>query len=139
MKIHPGAIALLFALSGCTFMHDQGPQNMQTQDISINLTPQTAQCQAYQAAAPSGRYDPGRKILTVPKSRDSLEILCSAEGYQDKRVVLIADDNALGGAGFFLGDFGPVDYFYSSYPNSVAITLDPENVPGPARQAPLPN
>ena len=131
MKIY--AIALLFTLGGCTIMHDQGPQNMQTQDISINITPGTAQCQAWQAASPSGRYDPGRKILTVPKSRDSLEILCSAEGYKDKRVVLIADDNALGPANFLLGDFGPVDYFYSSYPGSVAITLDPENMPGPTR------
>ncbi len=133
MKLYRAAIVFLCALSGCTIMHDEGPLNTQTQDISINITPETAQCQAFQEATPSGRYDPGRKVLTVPKSRDSLEILCSAEGYKDKRVVLIADDNALGGAGFLLGDFGPVDYFYSSYPPSVAIALDPENMPGQTR------
>lgn len=120
-------------LGGCTFMHDAGPRNAQMQDIAVDITPATAQCTAFEAATPTGIYDPGRKVLTVPKSRESLEIFCSAAGYKDKRVVLIADDNALGTAGFLLGDFGPVDYFYSSYPDRVAINLDPLDVPGGTR------
>ena len=126
-------LAFAVALGGCTVTHDQGPRNAQTQDISLDVTPGTAQCEALEAATPTGMYDPGRKILTVPKSRESLEILCSAAGYKDKRVVLIADDHALGPAGFPLGDFGPVDYFYSSYPDKVAINLDPLDVRGQTR------
>ena len=133
MKIY-GLIALsALALAGCTFMHDAGPRNTVMQDIAVDIMPATAQCTAFQAATPTGAYDPGRKVLTVPKSRESLEILCSATGYKDKRVVLIADDNALGTAGFLLGDFGPVDYFYSSYPDKLAINLDPLDVPGRTR------
>ena len=120
-------------LSGCTFMHDQGPMNMETQEIAVDIMPATAQCQAFQAATATGVYDAGRKTLTVPKSRDSLEILCSAQGYKDKRVVLIADDHTLGTAGFLLGDFGPVDYFHSSYPDRVAINMDPLDAPGLTR------
>jgi len=114
-------------------MHDAGPQNTEMQQITLNIMPETAQCQAFEATTPTGMYDPGRKVLTVPKSRESLEILCSADGFKDKRVVLIADDNRLGFASFILGDFGPVDYYYSSYPNSVAIQMDPANAPGQLR------
>ena len=125
--------ALALAVSGCTFMHDQGPANSQTQQITLDVMPATAQCQAFQAATPTGMYDPGNKTLTVPKSRDSLEILCLAQGYKDKRVVLIADDHDLGTAGFLLGDFGPVDYFHSSYPDRVAINMEPLDAPGRTR------
>src|SRR5438270_1089906 len=104
-------IALALALSGCAVAHDRGPMNPETQDISVEISPETAQCEAFQAATPSGVYDPGRHVLTVAKSRESLEILCSAASYKDKRVVLLPDDNTLGGAGFLLSDFGPVDYF----------------------------
>lgn len=114
-------------------MHDQGPLNTEMQQISLDIMPETAQCQAFEASTPTGMYDQGQKVLTVPKSRESLEILCSADGFKDKRVVLIADDNRLGFASFILGDFGPVDYFYSSYPNSVAIRMDPVNAPGQFR------
>jgi len=122
--------ALFVCLGGCTVTHDMGPLNPEMQQITLNIVPETAQCQAFEAATPTGMYDPGRKVLTVPKSRESLEILCAADGFKDKRVVLIADDNTLGPANFILGDFGPVDYFHSSYPNSVAIQRDPVNAPG---------
>ena len=125
--------AFLLCLGGCTVMHDQGPLNTEMQQITLDIMPETAQCQAFEAAIPTGMYDPGQKVLTVPKSREALEILCSADGFKDKRVVLIADDNRLGFASFILGDFGPVDYFYSSYPNSVAIRMDPVNAPGQLR------
>ena len=114
-------------------MHDAGPLNTERQLIAVDIVPETAQCQAFQAATPTGMYDPGRRVLTVPKSRESLEILCSADGFKDKRVVLIADDNRLGPAQFILGDFGPLDYYYSSYPNRVAIQMDPINGPSQLR------
>lgn len=115
-------------------MHDQGPQNIPTQDITLNVVPETAQCQAFQAATPTGSYDPGRRILTVPRSHDSLEILCSAPGFKDKRIVLIPDTRGtLGPAAFLLADFGPVDYFYSSYPGEVTVNLDPLDAPGQTR------
>ena len=125
--------ALLACLGGCSVTHDMGPLNAEMQQITLNILPETAQCQALEAATPTGMYDPGRKVLTVPKSRESLEILCSADGFKDKRVVLIADDNRLGFASFILGDFGPVDYFHSSYPESVAIQMDPVDAPGQLR------
>lgn len=128
------SLALGLTVAGCAAMHDQGPQNLQTQDITLNIMPETAQCQAFQAATPTGRYDSGRRILTVPKSHDSLEILCSAAGYKDKRVVLVPDTRGtLGPAAFLLADFGPVDYFYSTYPDQVAVNLDPLDAPGQTR------
>lgn len=131
MKFYRWTSAAFFlCLGGCTVMHDMGPLNTEMQQITLDIMPETAQCQAFEAATPTGMYDPGQKVLTVPKSRESLEILCSADGFKDKRVVLIADDNRLGFASFILGDFGPVDYFYSSYPNSVEIRMDPVNAPG---------
>ncbi len=115
-------------------MRDQQPQNPQTQDITLNIAPETAQCQALQAATPTGIYDPGRRLLTVPRTHDSLEILCSAAGYKDKRVVLVPDTRGtLGPAAFLLADFGPVDYFHSAYPDQVTINLDPLDAPGQTR------
>lgn len=123
-------LALAAAVSGCTVMHDRGPMNPETQDIRVDVMPETAQCEARQAATPTGIYDPGRRVLTVPKSREALEVLCSAMGYKDKRVVVLSGDSALGSVGFLLSDFGPVDYFYSSYPGEVAINMEPLDVPG---------
>lgn len=124
------AVLLAVAASGCATMQDNSPRTSQTQDITLNLTPATAQCQAFQAATPTGSFDPARKILTVPKSHDALEILCSAPGFKDKRVVLIPDTTAaLGSASFILADFGPVDYFYSAYPQQVSINMDPLEAP----------
>jgi hypothetical protein len=127
------AVLLTASLTACTVMHDRGPMNPETQDIQVDVMPETAQCEARQAATPSGIYDPGRRVLTVAKSRDSLEILCSATGYKDKRVVLLPGDNALGSVGFLLSDFGPVDYFYSSYPGQVTIAMQPLDVSGQTR------
>jgi len=127
------ALVLAVAASACTVLHDRGPMNPETQDIRVDVMPETAQCEARQAATSSGIYDPGRRVLTVPKSRESLEILCSATGYKDKRVVVLPDDNALGQVGFLLSDFGPVDYFYSSYPGEVIINMQPLDVPGQTR------
>lgn len=125
------SLVLGVTMTGCAAMPEQGQQ---AQNIMLNVTPETAQCQALQAATPTGSYDPGRKILTVPKSHDSLEILCSAVGYKDKRVVLIPDTSGtLGPAAFLLADFGPVDYFHSAYPDRVAISLDPLDAPGQTR------
>ena len=121
-------------LSGCMVMQDNSPRTAETQQIALTLSPDTAQCQAFQAATPTGTFDPGRKVLTVPRSHDSLEILCFADGYKDKRIVLVADTaGSLGGAAFFLADFGPVDYFYSAYPDQVSIALDPLDAPGRPR------
>ena len=127
------AVALAAAVSGCTVMHDRGPMNPETQDIQVDVTPETAQCEGRQAATPTGVYDPGRRVLTVPKSRESLEILCFATGYKDKRVVVPSDDVPLGAVGFLLSDFGPVNYFYSSYPDRVAINMEPLEQPGLTR------
>jgi hypothetical protein len=46
---------------------------------------------------------------------------------------MLPDDNALGPVGFLVSDFGPVDYFYSSYPGQVTITMQPVDVPGQTR------
>lgn len=130
-KVRLFSLVLGVTVAGCA---TAPPPNAQIQDIALDIMPETAQCQAFQAATPTGIYDPGPKILTVPRSHDSLEILCSAPGYKDKRVVLVPDTRgALGPASFLLADFGPVDYFYSSYPGLVAIDLDPLDAPGQTR------
>lgn len=133
-KIGLLSLVLGVAIAGCAATRDASQQNAQIEDITLNITPETAQCQAFQAATPTGSYDAGRRLLSVPKSHDSLEILCLAPGYKDKRVVLIPDTRGtLGPAAFLLADFGPVDYFYSSYPDQVAINLEPLDAPGQTR------
>jgi len=124
------SLVLGVTTAGCASMQ----QGQQIQSITLDIMPETAQCQAFQAATPAGSYDPGQRVLTVPRSNDSLEILCSAPGFKDKRVVLIADTRgSLGPAAFLLADFGPVDYFHSAYPVQVAINLDPLDAPGQTR------
>jgi len=118
-------------LCGCTTPLIQAPnEQVGTRDITLDINPDTAQCQAFQQAGPTGSYDSGRRVLTVPNSQLSLEILCSAPGYKDKRVVVMPDDNALGSVGFLVSDFGPIDYFISVYPKSVRIVMEPADQPG---------
>lgn len=125
------SLVLAVIVAACATTPDQP---LQTQTITLSIMPAAAQCQAFQAATPVGTYDAGRQLLTVPKSPDSLEILCSAQGYKDKRVVLVPDTRGtLGPAAFLLADFGPVDYFHSAYPDQVTINLDPLDAPGQTR------
>jgi hypothetical protein len=125
------AIIAAAALCGCTTPLIQAPnEQVGTRDITLDINPTTAQCQAYQQAGPTGSYDPGRRVLTVPNSQSSLEILCSAPGFKDKRVVVEPGDNFLGPVGFLVSDFGPIDYFLSAYPGRVRIVMEPADQPG---------
>ena len=128
---HLAAVIAAFAgLCGCTPFIKAPAVDVGTRDIALDINPDTAQCEAFQQADQVGSYDSGRKVLTVPKSGSSLEILCSAPGYKDKRVVITPDDSSLGPAGFLVSDFGPIDYFLSSYPGNVRIVMERADQPG---------
>ena len=125
------AVIIAATLCGCATPLIQAPNEQTgTRDISLDINPDTAQCQAYQQASPTGSYNSGSRVLTVPNSQSSLEILCSAPGYKDKRVVVLPGDNVWGPVAFLVSDFGPVDYFISAYPERVRIVMEPADRPG---------
>jgi len=109
-------------LSGCASMDQRGPQ-----DIALSITPQTANCDAYQRGGEVvGHYDPNRRTITVPASEGSTEILCFAPGYKDKRIGMTP---AYGGLGLIAD--GPVRFF--RYPQAITITMEPADRPGMPR------
>jgi hypothetical protein len=112
------AVILAAALSGCTSTEGM------SQEIQLSVNPQMARCDAYEGGNFIGTYDPSRQTLTVPTSRGSLDIRCSAPGYKDKRIAIVSDGGAWGIAGAFLTDFGPVSYVLARYPLSIQIVMD---------------
>ena len=119
-----GAIILVgAALAGCTAVPDGMPQ-----EITLDVAPVMAKCDAYQHGNLVGSYDAGRKTIALRKSRGSADIICSAPGYKDIRVSIVADDSNLGNFGKVVADFGPVNYFKGAYPSSVQIAM--ERAPG---------
>jgi hypothetical protein len=115
---HMNAAILIVAaaLSGCASAEGV------SQEIQLSVNPQMARCDAYEHGNFIGTYDPSRQTLTVPTSRGSLDIRCSAPGYKDKRVTIVADGGGVLGA--LLGDFGPVSYATISYPLTIQIVMD---------------
>lgn len=116
------------ALSGCASMADLGPQ-----DIQLSVMPETAKCDAYQNGAMVAAYDASRRTLTVPGSPFSLEILCSAPGYKDRRVSISPGNAAWDQIGVVLVDFGPADAAPSRYPATLQIAMEPADRQGNPR------
>lgn len=108
------------ALAGCTAV-----PNGTLQEISLNVTPEMAKCDAYQHDVLVGSYDQGRKTIALLKSRGSANIFCSAPGYKDIRVSIVPDESALGFVGKLVPDFGPTNYYESAYPKTVQIAMEP--------------
>jgi predicted small secreted protein len=111
------ALLLSGALSGCASTEGV------SQDIQLSVMPQMARCDAYEQGNFIGTYDATRQTITVPTSRGSLDIRCSAPGYKDKRVAIVSE-SGWGVAGFLLGDFGPVSYATIRFPMMIQITMD---------------
>ena len=104
-------------LSGCT------ANVMGSQTIALAVIPPSAQCDAFEHSERVGSYDANQRTLTVPKSLGSLDIVCSAPGYKDKRVNVVPDNNAAGKAGAALLDYGPFGGRIG-YPQTVLITME---------------
>ncbi|HEX3485276.1 MAG TPA: hypothetical protein VHT51_09460 [Micropepsaceae bacterium] len=107
------------AVAGCTHVPDGTPR-----EIALNVTTEMAKCDAYQHDVLAGSYDPGHKTIALHMSRGSVDILCSAPGYKDKRVSIVPDDSSLGFFGKLVPDFGPVNYYKGDYPASVQIAME---------------
>jgi hypothetical protein len=107
------------ALAGCTSVPNGAPE-----EITLNVSPEMATCDAYQHQELVGSYDPGRKTIALRKSRGSTDIFCSAPGYKDMRVSIVPDDSSLGFFGKLVMDFGPINYFKGDYPASVQILME---------------
>ena len=76
VRIVAGAAALL--LSGCATIIDGASQT-----IAMDVTPQNAQCTAWQDGKMVGIYYPTFQTMTVRKGKHDLTVLCSTYGYED--------------------------------------------------------
>lgn len=111
------------ALSGCASIVEGT-----TQDLYVSVTPENASCVANQKGIFAGRYDPMRMAISVPKSRNDLEVRCAAPGYKDKTIRLVSEASAWGVTGALLLDFGIVDYStgaLNKYPGTLVIVMEP--------------
>ena len=126
MKIHQRVgltLVVTAVLCGCASMTERPPQQ-----IAISVMPEVAKCDAYQHGNLVGSYDTSRKTITVPASPGSLDIVCSAPGFKDKRVNVVPDYRDSGTFGALAVDFGPIDA--AKYPGSIQIVMEPENRAG---------
>ena len=121
MKIHERAgltVLVSAVLCGCASMTARPAQ-----EIAISVMPEMAKCDAYQHGNLVGSYDTGSRTITVPANPGSLDILCSAPGYKDKRVSVVPDYRDSGRFGPLADDFGPIDR--AKYPASIQIEMEP--------------
>ena len=109
---------------GCAgFLASCGTTVMGSQTIAFNVIPETAQCDAFEHSEKVASYDPSQRSLTVPKSMGSLDIVCTAPGFKDKRINLIPDNSAAGRIGGAFIDYGPLTGSYG-YPATLQITME---------------
>jgi uncharacterized protein YceK len=118
---------LSVALSGCaTIMEGH------TQDIYVNVTPDTADCVAYRDGHPIGQYGKTTHILTISKSRNDMVVKCTAPGYYDKSVTFESSASAWGVVGALTLDLGIIDYStgaLNKYDATITIVMDRINSP----------
>lgn len=93
------------------------------QEITLSVMPEAAKCDAYQGGSLVGSFDMSHKTLTVPPSPGSMDIVCSASGFKDKRVNVVPDYRDSGTLGALAVDFGPIDR--AKYPTSIRIDMEP--------------
>jgi len=94
-----------------------------SQTIALSVIPEAARCDAFQHSERVGSYDPTQRSIMVPKSMGSLDIICTAPGYKDKRVNIVPDNAAAGRIGGALIDYGPFTSRYG-YPGTLLITME---------------
>jgi hypothetical protein len=97
------------------------------QTISVNLTPESANCTASRQGSPVGTISAASRNLTVSKSRYDIVLRCSAPDYETADVKVESGASGWGVAGAFTLDFGLTDWAtgaLNKYPDSVTIALN---------------
>lgn len=124
------AMGLTALLGGCATIVEGT-----TQDLFLSVTPERADCAGYQNGRVGyedgqvvGTYDRATSRMRVGKSRYDLTIVCKADGYRDKTVVLESTASGWGIAGALILDFGIVDYAtgaLNKYDGTITIVMEP--------------
>ncbi len=107
-------------LSGCATIVEGTDQT-----INVQLSPDTATCQISQKSSIISTVGNVGGQVSVPKSRNYLLFLCSADGYQKQNLTIESSASGWGVLGCFL-DLCITDYStgaLNKYPKSVNITL----------------
>lgn len=116
------SLALALFLGGCATIIEGT-----TQEIAMDVVPQTAECSATQEGRPVARYNPTGRNIFVPKSRRDLIITCSAPGYQTKEVRAVSELSGWGIASILVWDLGLTDYAtgaLNKYDGALTIVLE---------------
>jgi len=114
-------VSLGVAVAGCASPDMPRPP----QDVALDLMPAATQCDAFQHGVAIAHTDAAKGSITLPMRDGSTDIVCSAAGYKEKRVSIVANQ---GKYAFYLADFGGANV--GMYPPRLAIVLDPTDKPG---------
>lgn len=110
------------ALSGCASIVEGTSQT-----IHVNVTPQSASCEAFRGGSRIGIYDPVSQNMTISKSRNDMTVKCAAPGYRERAVDFASSASAWGVTGGILLDAGIVDYAtgaLNKYDATITIVLE---------------
>lgn len=110
-------------LSGCATIVEGTSKT-----IMISTNPPSASCVVTRKGEELARTTPGNQHISISKSRNALNISCTAPGYQDGSIIVDSSVTAAAVASIAFIDLGVVDYAtgaLNDYPETVAVTLQP--------------
>lgn len=110
-----------------------------TQDITVDVVPDTGYCTLTREGEEIGVSSPGHRVVNIHKSRKDITFACTAPGYQDATETLSSDLSAATVASILLLDFGIVDAVSGAsrkYPKKITVVMKalPENAPASKRR-----
>lgn len=111
------------SLSGCATIIEGTDQW-----IAVAVNVPGATCEAWRNGALQDSTTPQKDRLKVTKSKDDLQIKCSAPGFDTKTVAVESSVSAAGMASVLAIDFGATDYMtgaLNKYPDAVIVNLSP--------------
>jgi hypothetical protein len=99
-----------------------------TQNIRVEVVPDTGTCALSRNGEPLGVSSPDARMVKVSKSKDDLTFECAAPGHQSKTETLTSTLSPYTVASFFLLDLGLVDAAtgaWQKYPERITVVLQP--------------
>lgn len=116
-------------LSGCATIIEGTDQW-----IALAVNAPSATCEAWRDGKFQDSTNQQKDRLKVTKSKNDLEIRCSAPGYEPRTVIVESSVSAAGVASVLAIDFGATDYMtgaLNKYPDSVIVNMRPSLPPRP--------